>query len=620
MASRTEQHLTAMDATALVAQLRALNDAGGSYDEQAQCCTNLHFLGGARMPNGAAAEDAVRAVVAALSRGVQHAMLQVSGCSALVTLVRAAPVTGATTAGAVAAVLATLRAHPDSAGVQSTACSALAELFAHDSMKCATADITAIISAVVAAMTRHATDEYVAVYGCSTLASLTQWHPQAELTADAVSAVLAAMRAFPAVLEVQLKGCFVLGKVQTWLGLGGTRADVAPFDAAISAMWKFPGDKMVQVFGCAVLVNIFCDDKNADDAWVQRGAAALSAVTGTLLAHKEDVDVLSACCLTITRVMLCTKSNKLAAGISGAIEAVVAALRALPAAARLQQRGLEALSHMCQDVRDNQLKAAAAGGIEATLSALRVHTSDAGVQIAGCSTLRDLIADVPISQARAGAVGGVEVLVASMRACAVPLPPERVELFVRGCDAMSWLLDEHPINTHKAVAAGAIELLVAHLRNMPSGGDASVLDTCYPLLAHLLIGTGHAARAVLAGAMEALEVQHAAENPVIETFRLKLIDDLQPAAQRHDAAPCAVAGCQRCAAARSSGAMCALPSCGARRRDGAAAKKLLRCGTCRAACYCGPSHQREDWGRHKGECGAPPLRDADEQAAGASGA
>jgi hypothetical protein len=55
--------------------------------------------------------------------------------------------------------------------------------------------------------------------------------------------------------------------------------------------------------------------------------------------------------------------------------------------------------------------------------------------------------------------------------------------------------------------------------------------------------------------------------------------------------------------------MCALPGCGARSREGSA-KKLLRCGTCLAACYCSAAHQREDWDRHKGACVAPARGDA----------
>jgi hypothetical protein len=135
-------------------------------------------------------------------------------------------------------------------------------------------------------------------------------------------------------------------------------------------------------------------------------------------------------------------------------------------------------------------------------------------------------------------------------------------------------------------------------------------------LSDLISGTGHEARAVTAGALEALEARRA-EAEYVEPIRLGLIRSLQPAAQRHDAALCAVAGCKRCAAARACGTMCALAGCGARGRDGGA-KKLLRCGTCRAACYCSAAHQREDWGRHKGQCVAPP-RDDDARAAGASG-
>jgi hypothetical protein len=179
---------------------------------------------------------------------------------------------------------------------------------------------------------------------------------------------------------------------------------------------------------------------------------------------------------------------------------------------------------------------------------------------------------------------------------------------------MAWLLQQHPINTHKAVAAGSIELLMAHMRV----SDAAVFDWACALLLSVLSGSSdHEPRAVLAGVLEALEARRA-ESPAAETARVEIIRRLQPAARRHDAAPCAVAGCQRCAAARASGAMCALPGCGARSRDGAANKKLLRCGTCRAACYCGAAHQRQDWGRHKGACGASPAHD-DAQTGGASG-
>jgi hypothetical protein len=162
MATRREQQLAAMDATALVAELRALSDAGSSYDEQVRCCAHLYEA--SPLPtSGAAAEDAVRAVVAALSRGVQHAPLQQAGCSALGKLVQAAPATSAAIAGVagVKAVVAALRAHAADAAVQLCACFALT-LLALDATNRTTAGAAGGIAAVVAAMARHPADLNVA--------------------------------------------------------------------------------------------------------------------------------------------------------------------------------------------------------------------------------------------------------------------------------------------------------------------------------------------------------------------------------------------------------------------------------------------------------------------------
>jgi hypothetical protein len=86
--------------------------------------------------------------------------------------------------------------------------------------------------------------------------------------------------------------------------------------------------------------------------------------------------------------------------------------------------------------------------------------------------------------------------------------------------------------------------------------------------------------------------------------RARLLPRLQSAVQRHDAKLCAHADCKRCEGARARGEMCALPGCGARKRDGSARKNLLLCGACHAGAYCGPAHQRADWKRHKPLCAA----------------
>jgi hypothetical protein len=467
-------------------------------------------------------------------------------------------------------------------------------------------------------MTRHPGNLGVASRGCDALAYLTQGHPQnaaAAVDAGAVAAALAAMRAFPAAVEVQGGGCLTLSNIIHAAGtLRGAHADGAAADAAVAAMRAHAGDSRLQMHCCDLLAHLFFNDRNADAAWMRRGGAVLTLATAALRAHRQDVEVLTAGCVVITRLMINTKENQRAVGVSGAIKAVVAAMRAFPAAAELQLYGCNALGNTCHNARDNQLAAAAAGGLEVTVSAMRTHAANENVHMTGCIALGALVADEPPSQTRAGELGGVEAMVAALRARAVPLHAESADFFKCWGISMLQLLHEHTIHTHKAVAAGTIELLVAHM-SAPETVPL-VFEWACSLMARLVSGTGCEARAVLAGALEALEAQHV-ESAFVEGNRLRLIRGFQPAAQRHDAAPCAVAGCKRCAAARDCGAMCALPGCGARGRpDG---KKLLRCGTCRAACYCSAAHQREDWGRHKGQCGAAVPRDDDAQAAGVSG-
>jgi hypothetical protein len=585
MAAARAQQLMTMDAAALAAELRALSDAGGSYDEQAACCRLLSMA--SPLPTGIAAEHCVRAVVSALTRGVQHAVLQTAGCIALAKLARAASATDATGAAGIRAVLAALSAHPADAGVQGAACHALMVLVSWDETNRTTAYATGGLVAVVAALARHPTDAAVATYGCHALGEMIEDHPQPAAVArdaGAATAVLAAMEAFPADFQVQSAGCFALYCILSALGtwFGGARADIAAAETILAAMRAHAGERTLQCCGGKVLFRLFQEDRNGIVAWVQLGAAALTVVTAALRTHQHDDDVLNVCCGGIARLMLSTEANKHAVGIGDAIEAVVAALCAFPAVVGMQQAGLPALAGMCQRVRDDQLAAAAAGALEVTILAMRTHVSNVHVQEVGCIALAALVVEVPPNQTRAGALGGVEATAAALRACTAPRL-QAAAFFQRWGGAMASLLQDHPINKRKAVAAGAIELLVAHFRAVPGDAGSADLQLACFVMHHLIEGTDHQARAVLAGVMEVMEALIGESAGTTAHMGLVgLMQRLTPAAERHDVARCAVAGCKRCEAARDCGAMCALAGCGARGRDGGA-KKLLRCGTYRAA-------------------------------------
>jgi hypothetical protein len=325
--------LAAMDATALVAELRALSDAGSSFDEQAECCSHLCDAA-PLLPAGAAADDAVRTVVSALTRGVQHAPLQTAGCTTLAFLVSAAPAAGAT-AGAtgVAAVLAALRMHSGSADVQSSACAALAELVASDATNRATAGAAGGLVAMVAAMTRHAADANVALNACDALAVLTLENAQnvaAALDAGAVTAMLAAMRAFPAAVHL---GCCALSSISGLAGtLGGTLTDGAAVDVAVAAMRAHAGELELQCHGCNLLSWIFgsSGDRNADGSWAQRGKAALTAVVAALKTDGADADLLYAGCAAISGLMRSIDGNIHAAVQSEKAPACVCLLHIFP--------------------------------------------------------------------------------------------------------------------------------------------------------------------------------------------------------------------------------------------------------------------------------------------------
>jgi hypothetical protein len=105
------------------------------------------------------------------------------------------------------------------------------------------------------------------------------------------------------------------------------------------------------------------------------------------------------------------RDNRDALAAAGGIEAVLAALRAHPGAANVQERGCLALGNLAASHAANQTAVAAAGGIEAVVAALRAHSGAANVQDYGCYALR-LLAGTPARTAaikRAGTIKLAEV-------------------------------------------------------------------------------------------------------------------------------------------------------------------------------------------------------------------
>ena len=78
--------------------------------------------------------------------------------------------------------------------------------------------------------------------------------------------------------------------------------------------------------------------------------------------------------------------NKALAAQAGAVDAVLALLRAAPEAPELQQHGLGALWALAGNAQ-NKVRIASDGGLELAVAALRAHAAHAGVQEAGLGAL-----------------------------------------------------------------------------------------------------------------------------------------------------------------------------------------------------------------------------------------
>jgi hypothetical protein len=184
-----------------------------------------------------------------------------------------------------------------------------------------------------------------------------------------------------------------------------------------------------------------------------------------------------------------------------------------------------------------------------------------------------------------------------------------VHLALASCQLLLAAISGHRSNAARACAAGVMEALASIMATSCAreGTHATVYIYAMGTL-DVLLQEGHddaVRRAVHAGVLDIMAREGTQRfEPRVVAAHAHLVQRLEAAAALHDAGACAHDGCTRCAAARAAGAMCALAGCGARARADGGAKKLLRCGTCRAACYCGPAHQREDWARHKDECAA----------------
>jgi hypothetical protein len=466
-------------------------------------------------------------------------------------------------------------------------------------------------------MEKHAGDIELQFAACSALTNMTTGTPlnQAAAGRRGIVAVVAAMQASShAHARMQVAGCNAL----TWLVLGNAAnqehaCGTAAMQAVLGAMANHHADVEMLLAGCNAL-NVLVRS-HADAARKAASAGAICTLVAVLRAHFRHAGLCVTACAAVGNVTAPLDANQKKRAIgAGAVEALLAVLHALPADAKVQYSACNTLGNLF--LSHNKLVATplAARAIGAVVAAMKAHPTELEVQRDACYAIWAMTTSSP-NKAAAGTSGAVRAVLAALEA-------HRTEAEIRmyGCRALCSLSYGNSQNVADARAAGAIDAVCALMRagsgapeagaSQGSGGHGGGAcdDDSVPCVLTLHVLThGHddaAARAARADAdVEALVARQTLHGREEEAAHAQLVPQLRDAAQRHDAGRCTEhATCQRCAALRASGAMCALPGCCARKRAEGGKKKLLRCGTCLGACYCGAAHQREDWERHKTDC------------------
>jgi hypothetical protein len=371
---------------------------------------------------------------------------------------------------------------------------------------------------------------------------------------------------------------------------------------------------------CVVLSSMLSDG----DAVARRSAAlfrdATRAVLTAMRAASDDAQVQRAACTALFTISAQPAQRAALCRAEGVMGALLTALRLHADDVDVQSYACKALFFVCNDNERNA--AAAAAAIPSIVAVMRACDTHAEMQADACLVLAVIVNANPERQIAARAAGAVRAVVAAMQAH----PRDAMAQF-EGSRALVSLVFRSAASGDDAVDAGAIEAVLRWMDSDDAEVDMKYEYACValePLLQEGRDAAAHVARAVRAGALETLRQrrQPCTSAKFGEVGLARVLALLTDAAALHDRAACAHAGCKRCAANRAAGVVCALPGCGARRReadgDGGAKKRLLRCGACQTVAYCGAGHQRDDWARHKAECAALRAAAADAGAGAAA--
>jgi hypothetical protein len=485
------------------------------------------------------------------------------------------------------------------------------------------------LPALVGALRVHAQAHAdVAELGSLALRQLTQSkaNDAAAVAAGAVEALCDAMTAHSKQEALQEHACCALRHVvreRKPLPAAAAAAAIRGLVAALhsSTLSSSEGWGDVAYEAATALLFIVCMPTQDAAAGV---AGAMGALVGALRTHVAHASAATAIATALQNATTAGE-NGTRAGAAGALAALTAAMKAHAADAALQEHACAVIAGVAAAPQSPPPSpAASAAALRCVMAALRTHAAAAGVAECGCAALYMLTLADAAAARQAIDAGAFDVIVAALTSHRAAARVQR-----SGCVAIGALLGHmRPEHATRGADAGAIEAVIAALA-ANTRGDATLEQGGYRALAGLLLTVPArvCARATAGGfgrldasrlMSEEAKQLHAVIAQQLQDAETALAegapaDEATAAAMAAGVAEC-VAGCvcMDCQQARYAGDRCGLLSCGAQRRDrrddGSGLTLLRDCSRCKRAAYCCVAHQTAAWADHKASCVAGAAR------------
>jgi hypothetical protein len=270
--------------------------------------------------------------------------------------------------------------------------------------------------------------------------------------------------------------------------------------AIVGAMRQHANDLLLQRFGCTALTSLCA--RHARNAARAGAAGAVDAVlrAAALVGTTNDPEDKAGPWQALGALSEEDARIAAAAVAAGALERVIADMRAHPGSAALQTMCCMCIQQLIKDDASAILRAIESGGMEAVLQTLRLHGSNSQVCGWACGALGMFYDEISAVEASAHARAQVSAVVAALLKA---LNAHRTEegLIAQVFTALFGIMSIECTRRAAATVAGAVPSVLAALQAHP--GSENMQSYGVGVLAHVCINSGpNVAAAVAAGAPE----------------------------------------------------------------------------------------------------------------------